>query len=145
MSGRIIVKSKNSHVTTTIQLNATRSGPTRFPQVVNLRATGNFVHRRLHYYRNLCRYFAETHSRLRRNARAVCCLQTQKRVGHFICDHRNAVTCTLLMINCTLCTVYTDFVCYNSDMRQPILITFGRTVDERVSYQILIYFSSFPD
>jgi len=36
----------------------------------------------------------------------------------------------------------TDLACYNSDALQPISVILGKTVAERVSYQIMIYFSA---
>jgi len=38
----------------------------------------------------------------------------------------------------------TDLACYNSDVDQPILIVFGRSVAEVVSYQLMIYLSASP-
>ena len=65
---------------------------------------------------------------------------------HFFIRHSSTLTrkfdLSWDILHCVSEKNDTDLACYNSDVHQPILIIFGKTVAERVSYQIVIYFST---
>ena len=80
-------------------------------------------------------------------ARNLCMAMTLKKKVMALEHHLlNAGKPAVLVANDTVSQKKdTDLACYNSDVRQPILIISGKTVAKRVSYQITIYFFTSPN